>query len=301
MRSAAWYLRLGLAAPIFCASLLLAQHRYSARGLILKVEPHHKSIIVSNDAIPGYMEAMTMRYSVSDSKQLQGLKPGMLIDFMLVAGGESFHAENIQEHKYEGLEPDPLAARRLKLLNQVANPSTAKPISIGAFVPDFTLTDQNGEQVTLSKLSGKVVALNFVYTRCALPNFCFRSSNNFGILQKRFHDRIGRDLILLTITFDPAHDDSLALAKYASTWEADPKNWHFLTGAAQDVRRVCDMFGEDSFQDEGLMNHSLHTAVIDQKGKLVANLEGNEFSAQQLGDLVESVVSGTAEKNRAVK
>jgi protein SCO1/2 len=294
-------LRLGLAAPIFCASLLFAQHRYSARGLILKVEPHQKSIIVSNDAIPGYMEAMTMRYSVSDSKQLQGLKPGMLIDFMLVAGADSLHAENIQEHKYEGLEPDPLAARRLRLLNQVANPSTAKPISIGAFVPDFTLTDQNRGQVTLSKLSGKVVALNFVYTRCALPNFCFRSSNNFGILQKRFHDRIGRDLILLTITFDPAHDDSLALAKYASTWKADPKNWHFLTGSAQDVRRVCDMFGEDSFQDEGLMNHSLHTAIIDQKGKLVANLEGNEFSAQQLGDLVESVVSGTAEKNRAVK
>jgi len=294
VRSAAWYLRLGLAAPIFCASLLFAQHRYSARGLILKVEPNRKSIIVSNDAIPGYMEAMTMRYSVSDSKKLLGLKPGMLIDFMLVAGGDSLHAENIQQHKYEGLEPDPLAARRLKLLNQVANPSTAKPIAIGAFVPDFTLTDQNREQVTLSKLSGKVVALNFVYTRCALPNFCFRSSNNFGILQRRFHDRIGRDLILLTITFDPAHDDSFALAKYASTWKADVKNWHFLTGPVQDVRRVCDMFGEDSFQDEGLMNHSLHTAVIDQKGKLVANLEGNEFSAQQLGDLVESVVKPRA-------
>jgi protein SCO1/2 len=58
------------------------------------------------------------------------------------------------------------------------------------------------------------------------------------------------------------------------------------------------MFGEDFFQDEGLMNHSLHTAVIDQKGKLVANLEGNEFSAQQLGDLVESVVSGTAGKKQ---
>jgi len=42
------------------------------------------------------------------------------------------------------------------------------------------------------------------------------------------------------------------------------------------------------------MNHSLHTAVIDQKGKLVANLEGNEFSAQQLGDLVESVVKPRA-------
>jgi protein SCO1/2 len=55
---------------------------------------------------------------------------------------------------------------------------------------------------------------------------------------------------------------------------------------------VCDLFGEDVFQDEGLMNHSLHTALISRDGKLVANLEGNEFTAAQLGDLTETVLSG---------
>jgi protein SCO1/2 len=38
------------------------------------------------------------------------------------------------------------------------------------------------------------------------------------------------------------------------------------------------------------MDHSLHTAIIDPAGKLVANLEGNEFTADQLGDLVQSVL-----------
>jgi protein SCO1/2 len=142
-----------------------------------------------------------------------------------------------------------------------------------------------------------VVALNFVYTRCALPNFCFRSSNNFGILQRRFRSRIGKDLILLTITFDPAHDDPV-LAQYAATWKADAKNWHFLTGSADTVRRVCDLFGEDLFPDEGLMNHSLHTAIINRDGKLASNLEGNEFSAQQLGDLVEAVLTDKVAETR---
>jgi protein SCO1 len=50
------------------------------------------------------------------------------------------------------------------------------------------------------------------------------------------------------------------------------------------------MFGVDAFQDEGLMNHSLHTAVIDRSGKLVANIEGNQFTAEQLGDLVETAI-----------
>jgi protein SCO1/2 len=35
------------------------------------------------------------------------------------------------------------------------------------------------------------------------------------------------------------------------------------------------------------MNHSLHTAMIDRQGKLAANLEGNQFTADQLGDLTQ--------------
>jgi len=240
------------------------------------------------------MEAMTMPYSVRDVKELRGLGPGMVIDFTLVVDANASFAEDIRKHKYQGLESDPLTARRLKLLNQMANPATVKSVAVGEAVPNFTLIDQNRHKVVLSRFAGKVVALNFVYTRCALPNFCFRSSNNFGLLQRRFIERLGRDLVLLTVTFDPLHDDSRTLAKYAAIWKADPNNWHFLTGSTDDVRRVCDLFGEDAFQDEGLMNHSLHTVIINRKGKLVANLEGNEFSAKQLGDYVQEVLANGA-------
>jgi len=40
------------------------------------------------------------------------------------------------------------------------------------------------------------------------------------------------------------------------------------------------------------MTHSLHTIVVNRQGKLAANLEGNQFTAQQLGDLVETVLKG---------
>ncbi len=273
------------------ASLASAEQRYPVKGLILRLDATSKTMTVSADAIPGFMEAMTMPYSVRDAKELDGLKPGTLIDFTLVVEKDTSYAEAIHVHAYQGLEPDPLAARRLKLLNQAMNPATAKPLGIGESVPNFILTDQNRRRVTLAKFAGKVVALNFIYTRCALPNFCYRSSNNFGILQKRFKDRLGRDLVLLTVTFDPVHDQPDILAKYAATWKADPRAWHFLTGSPADIRRVCDLFGETYFQDEGLMNHSLHTVLISRDGKLMANLEGNEFSAVQLGDLTEAVLS----------
>jgi protein SCO1/2 len=117
-----------------------------------------------------------------------------------------------------------------------------------------------------------------------------RIANNFGVLQRRFKDQLGRDLVLLTVTFDPQRDSPEVLAHYAQTWKADPNTWHFLTGPVPDVRRVTTMFGVDFFPDEGLMNHSLHTALIDRHGKLVANIEGNQFTADQLTDLVDTIL-----------
>jgi protein SCO1/2 len=51
------------------------------------------------------------------------------------------------------------------------------------------------------------------------------------------------------------------------------------------------LFGEDYFPDEALMDHSLHTAIIDRHGRLAANLEGNEFTSTQLGDLVQNLLA----------
>ncbi len=54
------------------------------------------------------------------------------------------------------------------------------------------------------------------------------------------------------------------LAKYAATWKAEPKSWHFLTGTLPEVQAVCRQFGLNVWQDEGLFSHSLHTLVIDR-------------------------------------
>ena len=273
-----------ITAPVFCQ----VQH-HAATGLVLKVETSRRSATISCGEIPGYMPAMTMSFSVPDAKDFAMAAPGTVVDFVVVADKDSVHIESVRKHAYQGLEPDPSAARRLKLLAQ-ATSRPSKPLALGESVPDFTLTAQDGRRVAFSEFHGKVTALNFVYTRCALPNFCVRSTNNFGDLQKRFKTDLRRNLVLLTVTFDPVHDSPEVMAKYARRWNADPEAWHFLTGPEAAIRHVCDLFGEDYFPDEGLMDHSLHTAIIDRGGHLVANIEGNEVTSQQLGDLIEAVL-----------
>jgi len=241
------------------------------------------------------MDAMTMPYRVEDPKVLAAVKPGDKITFTLVVSDTASHVENIRVIPYENLDRDPVQAVRLKILDEAlqSKQGFVPLLQRGQVVPDFTLVDQNKQNVALSELRGKVVAITFIYTRCPLPDYCFRLSNNFARLQKRFPDRMGKDLVLLSITFDPEHDQPDVLAKYAETWKAGVYGWHFLTGDLAAVKRICGMFGMNFWPDGGLLTHSLHTAVIDRDGKLVANIEGNQFTAVQLGDLVQSTLDAS--------
>jgi protein SCO1/2 len=277
-------------AVLAAASGQAADREFQVRGMVLRVDASSRTMIVSHEKIAGLMDAMTMPFDVREGEDLRGLAPGAVVEFTLVIGETTSHATGITVRRYESVEQDPVTARRLALLKRVAG-MASKPLDVGARVPDFTLTDQTGRPMSLASLSGKVVAVNFIYTRCALPQFCLRVTNNFGVLQKRFARELGRDLVLLTVTFDPERDTPQVLARYADQWKADAKTWRFLTGETNAVRRVCGLFGVDAFVDEGLINHTLRTAVIDRRGILVASVEGNRHTPEQLGDLVQTALT----------
>ena len=263
--------------------------RHAMSGMVLKVDVAQKSVVISHDPVSGVMPAMTMPFDVREATELTGLVPGTIVSFTLVLGKESGYIERVKAIRYQSVEQDPIAARRLRLLTNLTG-AAAKALTVGQAVPDFTLINQARQRVSLSQFSGKVVGVNFIYTSCVLPQFCYRVANHFSVIRDRFKDRLGRDLVLLTVTFDPVRDTPEVLAKYASQWKADSKTWHFMTGNARDVERVCGMFGVDFFADEGLMSHSVRTAVIDRRGVLVANIEGNKYTAAQLGDLVDTTL-----------
>jgi protein SCO1 len=273
-------------------ALAAAADRYPVTGLILSIDQAHRSFTASCTEIPGYMKAMVMPIMVREVKALADLKPSMFVDFTLVVEKDHSYAENVKVHDYENLAQEPLLVRRLQLLARLdkANP-LAPTMAIGQPVPDFTLTDQTGQRVSLSRFRGKVVGVTFIYTSCPLPDYCFRLSNNFGRVEKRFAERMGRDLVLLSISFDPVHDTPEVLAKYAGIWKADPNSWHFLTGTTAEVKAVSGRFGLNFWPDESTFTHSMHTIVIDRQGKLAANFEGNQFTAEQLGDFVQITLS----------
>ena len=130
-------------------------------------------------------------------------------------------------------------------------------------------------------LISMLVAIDFIYTRCPLPDVCRRLSTNFAALQRKLPE-----VKLLSMTLDPAFDRPAVLAEYGHRWGADPRQWRFLTGTDGEIRTVAGYFGLAYFTEEGMVTHTVSTAVIDRDGRLRALIDSPSFRWEQLRDLV---------------
>ena len=256
---------------LLCLFQVSCARHFHAQGIVLAIDQPNQTITISHRAIPGYMEAMTMPFHVAAARDLENLTPGSRIAFELNVTRGAVTARHI--HLEQAAAP-----------NDIPVPKAEDKIAIGGQMPDFTLTDQNGGAVRLSGFEGQLVAIDFIYTRCPLPDVCPRLSANFARLQKRF----GGKIVLLSITLDPRHDTPEVLAEYAQRWRADSHTWLFLTGSEDAIKKVAGHFGVVYWPEEGAITHTSSTAIIDRAGKLSALVEGSSFTSQQLIDLVRT-------------
>ncbi|MEJ7604702.1 MAG: copper-binding protein [Bryobacteraceae bacterium] len=151
--------------PIFFISISLLWSRdHRVDGLL--VEVCGDVIVVAHRPIANYMPAMTMPVRVRNPNQLRGLAPGMRVRFDLDRKGASKLRRVLPE---EGDIPV----------------STPAPLP-GTTIPDFTLIDQSGRQVSLLSLRGQVLAVQFIYTRCPMPDVCPRLAASFAAVHRRF-------------------------------------------------------------------------------------------------------------------
>ena len=102
-------------------------------------------------------------------------------------------------------------------------------------VPDFALTERSGRPVTRADLLGRVWLATFIYTQCT--ETCPLQSARVARLQAEFTAQ--PDLVLVSITVDPARDTPAVLAAYAERYGADPTRWWFLTGDKRAIYRLA--------------------------------------------------------------
>lgn len=250
---------------IACAAL--AAKSYTVDGVVVALDPVGRTMLVSHRPIARYMGAMMMPFRVADRRELEGLFPGVRVQFELVVAKDHSLARHVRRWG-DGVAEIPAPRERLP---------------IGAALGDFELTDQSGRVVRSADLRGKVLAINFIYTRCPLPDVCPRLAANFAALQHRFPKELGRGLVLLSVTVDPDYDTPPVLGAYARRWGADGQGWRFLTG---DIAKLAGQLGEVYWADEGSIGHNSTTSVIGRDGKLAAVLEGTSYRVDQIEHVI---------------
>lgn len=161
---------------------------------------------------------------------------------------------------------------------------------------DFALTNQNEQEVRLSDFRGKVVVMNFIYTSC--PDVCGKLSHKMSNVWDQLDEGLKRDLILISVSFDPAVDTPEVLKQYAGEQGFDVPGWHFLTGTEEKVRRVTDDYGvayelvkdDHEHEDEGTQeyghlrgfSHNIVVVLIDRDGMVRKTYEYAFFPESEM-------------------
>ncbi len=256
--------------------------RYPIKGKVVSVDAGKKKATIDHEEIPGFMDAMTMDFTIKDDWVWDELKPGSEIRGELVVGSSA---------------DDPYWIEKLGIIaaanpNQPALPINENFAQIGKETPDFTLTNQDGKRISLKDFRGKALAITFIYAQCPLPEYCIKMSTNFSDLANQLRDdaELKEKVRLLSISFDPERDTPEKLRSYGLGYlgkgaKPDFTVWQLAVGSDKEVRAIADFFGlryEVDPNDKTQFAHSLRTAVISPSGKVAKIFAGNEWTAKDL-------------------
>ena len=247
--------------------------QFELQGQILAVRPERHEVVIKHQDIKGFMQGMTMPFTVRDDALMAGKKPGDLVTATLVVGETQAYLSTLTTTGHAEL-------------SEAAPPPAPDILEPGQTVKDATLVDQDNPPRQFSTFKGHRLAVTFIYTRCPLPDFCPLMDKHFAAIQTTIKGTPAlADVRLLTVTLDPEFDRPAIMKAYARRREADPAVWTFLTGEPAEVNRFATQFGlyvEHNPQDAINITHNLRTAVIDPEGRLVSVHSGNSWTPAEL-------------------
>lgn len=251
-----------------------AQASFHIRGKVISTDASH--VTLDGEAVPGFMDAMTMPYKLKDPITATELHPGDRITATILADKDGDDFTNVR-------------------LDDIVIISQARPDYMpavqyhvpkaGDVVPDFTLLNQSDHTIHLSQFKGKVLLLTFIYTRCPLADFCVRMSHNFAEVDKSLagDPALYKQTHLLSISFDPRYDTPKVLRSYGGAYTGQYTNekflhWDFAAPSEKELPAITQYFDVGVTPGDGkTLTHSLSTVLIGKDGKVIAWYPSNEW------------------------
>jgi protein SCO1/2 len=260
-----------------------AAKHYLLKGKVVSLQPAARRITIDHEAIPGYMQAMTMPYVVENESLLTNVQPGDQVEADLVVTDNTSYLQSIETTYPAGKQVKP-----------VARPGAQRYPQVGEMAHDFHLTTQAGKPVTLASYAGKPLVVDFIYTQCPLPQFCPLLNIKFAEMAHALqgHKSDYPAAQFLSVSIDPQHDTVPVLKNFSSHFDAiKGGNWNFATGTPQQVHDFASNMGLDYWPESGQVVHSVVVYLLDGNGKIAKIWYGNDWKPQEILDALKALKS----------
>lgn len=160
-------------------------------------------------------------------------------------------------------------------------------------IADFSLLNQNGEEVTQDHYKNKIYVADFFFTTC--QTICPIMTGNMKVIQSRLKD--DPDVMLLSHTVTPEIDSVPQLKKYAKKKGVDDTKWNLVTGDKKHIYElarksylVVKSYGDGGPYD---MIHTENFVLVDQKKRIRGFYDGTDLD--EIERLLEDVAVLKAE------
>jgi protein SCO1/2 len=261
---------------------------FTVQGLVRELPADGRTVIIRHEAIAGYMPRMTMSFTARRPEELRGLQPGDVVEFRLTATAEEHWIENLRVLRH-GKPPEPAAT------GAPAAAGARRELRPGDPLPETVFLDESGKPGRLSDFRGSAVALTFVFSRCPLPEFCPRMCRQFRESRKLLQGNGGpTNWQFLSFSFDPEHDTPPVLAAYARRERgASADRWRFGVLSTDALRNLAPGLDLRVTREGGGFSHNLRTVVLDPRGRIHRQFDGNEWKPEELAAALAEAARST--------
>ncbi|WP_281542026.1 SCO family protein [Maribacter aestuarii] len=137
---------------------------------------------------------------------------------------------------YNALQPQQiLPVYSPAMVNSELVPEEIQHIRKYHTIADFSLINQNGEEVTQEDYKDRIYIADFFFTTC--PTICPIMTKNMAVIQNELHD--DQEVLLLSHSVTPEIDSVEQLKKYALEKGVDDKKWNLVTGDKKEIYELA--------------------------------------------------------------
>jgi protein SCO1/2 len=158
----------------------------------------------------------------------------------------------------------------------------ASEAAVGRDVGDWRFLDRQGRSVRLADYRGKPLLVSFVYSGCF--QICPTTTRALAAAVDRLAASFGAGAFnVVSIGFHQPFDSPTALRAFAAQLGVRARNWEFLSPPAAEVEALTRTFGFTYAATPAGFDHLLAVSVVDADGRIVAQVYGEQPSAEQIG------------------